>query len=430
MKKSILNPLSAILALVLCGCAAFPPRASGYPAVLFNPTNGVIIIPTNFVTANLSSVPVTNNFSGTATNLAGNALIQATNIATAAASVAVTTNQALSGAYPFNLQTAAGLPESGVLNLTNDLAARVTNGYGGIWIIGQTNNYAPETTLQVSAAGTALFNGLYLTNRNTASFSFPLIAAWTNTVNTNLSIQNQLGTYYLVSNGISFYSNEGLGGYVATYYGPGAGLPGAGTAIVGDVATPAGGGIAGNGSGLTNLLAGDGNAVVSLAQLTASSMVQTNDARSLVFSGLVNATNLNSGANGIGPQNGGAAAPISYVGSGGNGSIYGAYSGGAGGVVYTAVGGLNTGSGTYNGTRAANGTNIVGNLQILGTGSGNGSGFTNLLASDGNTVSSLVQVTNVAAALAQSAVTFTNAAGAKFTLVVNASTNGFVFVPH
>jgi hypothetical protein len=64
--KSILHRLSAILVLTALGCA----RLHAWPAVVFNPTNGVIMIPTNFVAANLSSAQATNNFSGTVTNIA------------------------------------------------------------------------------------------------------------------------------------------------------------------------------------------------------------------------------------------------------------------------------------------------------------------------------------------------------------------------
>lgn len=74
--KKILNPLSAIFLFTLCGC-----HLPALPVVVFNPTNGVVVIPTNFVAANLAGVTVSNIFSGTASNLTGNALLQVTNAA-------------------------------------------------------------------------------------------------------------------------------------------------------------------------------------------------------------------------------------------------------------------------------------------------------------------------------------------------------------
>lgn len=76
--KSIIHLTLAILALLLATAV----NSQGWPAVLFNPTNGAIVVPTN----------LNVNASGSATNLAGNALVQVTNIAAAITPAGALTN--------------------------------------------------------------------------------------------------------------------------------------------------------------------------------------------------------------------------------------------------------------------------------------------------------------------------------------------------
>lgn len=106
MKKSFLNLLAIGLVLFTLGCA----RLHAWPAVVFNPTNGVILIPTNFVAANLAGVAV--SAAGTATNLTGNATNQvlaliASNPPSLAPGTSIT-NATLAGTINSNLPTVIG----------------------------------------------------------------------------------------------------------------------------------------------------------------------------------------------------------------------------------------------------------------------------------------------------------------------------------
>jgi hypothetical protein len=160
-----MKTLLVLISALTFGCA----RLHAWPAVVFNPTNGVIMLPTNFVAANLSSVPVTNNFSGTATNLAGNALVQVTNISLTLAQGVAATNQPTTSTFcgivtnlasvPFvvtavavtnsttNFLTVSG-PFSGAGNFyASGGLFYGTNGYnfyysGGIWTIYSSSGYA------------------------------------------------------------------------------------------------------------------------------------------------------------------------------------------------------------------------------------------------------------------------------------------------
>lgn len=110
MKKNILLLLVLVLVLAANSCSA-------WPVVVFNPTNGVVLIPTNFVAANLAGVSVTNTFNGTATNLSGNALVQVTNTALA---LRLTTATNISG---------GALTQ--VTNIAQSLSGSGTSGFTG-----------------------------------------------------------------------------------------------------------------------------------------------------------------------------------------------------------------------------------------------------------------------------------------------------------
>ncbi len=164
MKKTLLNPLSAILVLLACGCA----RLHAWPAVVFNPTNGVILIPTNFVVANLAGVTVTNTFSGTATNLSGNALVQATNISL---SLIPTTATNLSGAALAQVTNIASAFTGSATNFNNATGTNVT--LTGSFSTGPISLAACLSTNQLDPATLAMVT----TNTLVVTSNFPIAAA-------------------------------------------------------------------------------------------------------------------------------------------------------------------------------------------------------------------------------------------------------------
>ena len=163
-----MKTLLILLSALTFGCA----RLHAWPAVIFNPSNGVVMLPTNFVAANLSSVPVTNNFSGTATNLTGNALVQVTNITS---SLIPTTATNLSGAA-LSQATNISLAVAQNVAATNQ-PSTVTNISGGALV--QVTNIArsliPATATNLSGAAltqvTNIAASLTATNYNASSMT-------------------------------------------------------------------------------------------------------------------------------------------------------------------------------------------------------------------------------------------------------------------
>ena len=151
-----MKTLLVLISALTFGCA----RLHAWPAVLFNPTNGVVMLPTNFVAANLSSGPVTNNFSGTATNLTGNATNQVQALINASVPTninnAVGTNVNLSGifsgSFSGNVQGTFNGPAYSALTNANDNLPILTRAQ-------QNSTYAPITVTNLTAAQIALVNG-------------------------------------------------------------------------------------------------------------------------------------------------------------------------------------------------------------------------------------------------------------------------------
>ena len=139
--KSIFPLPLAILALLLATAG----NSFGWPAVLFNPTNGAIVIPTNLnVTAN-----------GSATNLTGNALAQATNIAS------TVVNSNLPGSSTWSL-----INSNLVLNSTNFTITPSTNivitGAGAAQVNGTYLGFYPGITNMANSAVATLASGLFV----------------------------------------------------------------------------------------------------------------------------------------------------------------------------------------------------------------------------------------------------------------------------